>query len=138
RPARHPARARLPVRPGLPLRQASAALMQQTFPKRVVYPFFLVHMLMFGGSGVVLAYGADGDVGFLYMHGGLAIVVYTVFYLVIFAVAAVRGLCITAALGLAGIYAPLGWILAFFCGPTVDDSPSYAHAVPMLSYVPYT
>ena len=41
-----------------------------------VYPFFLFHMLMFGGSGFVMAYAADGDaehVGFLYMHGGIAI-----------------------------------------------------------------
>src|SRR5690606_24778994 len=111
RPARHLARARLPVRPGLPLRQARPALMQQAFPKRFVYPFFLVHMLMFGAAGFVLAYGADGDVGFLYMHGGMAIVIYTVFYLVIFGVDAVRWMFINAALGLVGIYSQIGWIL---------------------------
>src|SRR5690606_32814756 len=33
-------------------------------PKYFVYPFFLVHMLMFGVAGFVLAYGAEGDVGF--------------------------------------------------------------------------
>src|SRR3546814_4428460 len=49
-------------------------------PKAFIYPFFLFHMLMFGISGFVLAYGADGDVAFLYMHGGIAIVVYLVFY----------------------------------------------------------
>src|SRR3546814_6446770 len=49
-----------------------------------IYPFFLFHMLMFGISGFVLAYGADGDVAFLYMHGGIAIVVYLVFYSAIF------------------------------------------------------
>ena len=112
--------------------------MQQTFPKRFVYPFFLVHMLMFGGSGFVLAYGADGDVGFLYMHGGLAIVVYTVFYLVIFGVDAVRWMFINAALGLVGIYTQIGWILGFFFGRNVDDFPWYVHAVPMLYYVLYT
>src|SRR3546814_10036866 len=31
-------------------------------PKVFIYPFFLFHMLMFGISGFVLAYGADGDV----------------------------------------------------------------------------
>src|SRR3546814_601209 len=33
-------------------------------PKVFIYPFFLFHMLMFGISGFVLAYGADGDVAF--------------------------------------------------------------------------
>ena len=34
-----------------------------------VYPFFLIHMLMFGGSGFVMAYaGKDPPVLFLYLH----------------------------------------------------------------------
>src|SRR5690606_24038282 len=147
-PARHPARARLPVRPGLPLRQARPPVepsharlifvMTQSFPKRFVYPFFLVHMLMFGVSGFVLAYGADGDVGFLYMHGGMAIVVYTVFYVVIFGVDAVRWMFINAALGLMGIYSQIGWILGFFFGRNVGEFPWYVHAIPVLYYVLYT
>ncbi|MDQ2703045.1 MAG: hypothetical protein M3Y70_09625 [Pseudomonadota bacterium] len=111
--------------------------MQPAFPKRFVYPFFLVHMLMFGLSGFVLAYGADGDVVFLYLHGGMAIVVYTVFYLVIFGVDAVTWMFINAVLGLVGIYTQIGWILGFF-GRNVYDYPWYVHAVPVTYFVLYT
>ena len=56
-----------------------------------IYLFFLVHMLMFGLSGFLMAYASDGpDITFLYMHGGFAILVYTIFYLVIFGVDQVR------------------------------------------------
>ena len=49
---------------------------------RFIYPFFLIHMLAFGLSGFFMAYSSDApDLSFLYMHGGLAIVVYTIFYL---------------------------------------------------------
>ena len=111
--------------------------MQQAFPKKFVYPFFLVHMLMFGLAGFVLAYGADGDVGFLYMHGGIAIVVYTVFYLLIFGVDAVGWMFVNAGLGLVGIHSQLGWILGLF-GRNVGDYPWYVHAVPIVYYVLYT
>ena len=57
----------------------------------MVYPFFLVHMLAFGLSGFFLAYSSNRpDIGFLYMHGGLAITVYVVFYLAIFGVDRVK------------------------------------------------
>jgi len=54
----------------------------------MIYLFFLVHMLVFGGSGFFIAYSdLNTDVGFLYMHGGIAIFVYTIFYLVFFGLA---------------------------------------------------
>lgn len=111
--------------------------MGAALPKRFVYPFFLVHMLMFGLSGFVLAYGAEADVGFLYMHGGLAIVVYTVLYLAIFGRDAVAWMFINAALGIVGIYSQLGWILGLF-GRNVGDYPWYVHLVPALYFVLYT
>src|SRR5690606_27486770 len=83
-------------------------------PKIFIYPFFLFHMLMFGISGFVLAYGADGDVGFLYMHGGIAIVVYLVFYFAIFGREQVKWMFINAGLGILGIYSQIGWILGLF------------------------
>lgn len=107
-------------------------------PKYFIYPFFLVHMLMFGVAGFVLAYGADGDVGFLYMHGGLAIVVYTVFYLAIFGFDEVLWMFINAGLGVAGIHTQLGWILGMFFGRNLADFPWYVHAIPMLYFVLYT
>ena len=43
-----------------------------------IYPFFGIHMLMFGLSGFLLAYAPEhADLTFLYLHGGIAIVVYT-------------------------------------------------------------
>ena len=46
-------------------------------PWKFIYPFFLVHMLMFSASGFFMAYNdKPAPVGFLYMHGGIAIVVY--------------------------------------------------------------
>ena len=45
-------------------------------PMGVLYGFFLVHMGIFGLSGFFMAYGTDDiDLSFLYMHGGIAIVV---------------------------------------------------------------
>lgn len=108
------------------------------FPKKFVYPFFGVHMLMFGLSGFAIAYGSDDtDLVFLYMHGGIAIVVYMVFYVVIFGVDQVRWMLINAALGILGIHAQVGWILARF-GRRIDDHPWQVHVVPILYYVLYT
>lgn len=53
-------------------------------PKDFIYPFFLLHMGMFGLSGFLITYGAEGNVWFGFFHGGLAIVVYCIFYTVIF------------------------------------------------------
>jgi hypothetical protein len=55
----------------------------EAFPKAFVYPFFLFHMAMFGVSGFWIFYGLQ-DAAFGFMHGGIAIIVYLVFYLVIF------------------------------------------------------
>jgi len=41
-----------------------------TIPWYSIYPFFLIHMLMFGLSGFFMAYSSGGpDLSFLYMHG---------------------------------------------------------------------
>jgi hypothetical protein len=105
-------------------------------PKIFIYPFFLIHMLMFGISGFMLAY-AVGDPVFLYMHGGIAIVVYLVFYLAIFGREQVKWMFLNAGLGILGIYSQIGWILGLF-GRNVDDYPPYVHVVPVLYYVLYT
>lgn len=103
-----------------------------------IYPFFLVHMLVFGLSGFFMAYSADGpDIGFLYLHGGIAIFAYTLFYFAIFGVDEVKWMFINAALGLFGIYAQIGFILALF-GKQAGDFPPSVHAVPFLYYVLYT
>ena len=106
-------------------------------PWTFIYPFFLIHMAAFGASGFFLAYGSDGDVLFLYMHGGLAILVYSIFYFVIFGVDEVRWMFTNAMLGLFGIYSEIDWILSAF-DKQADDFAWYVHAIPFLYYVLYT
>jgi len=104
----------------------------------IIYPFFLVHMLAFGLSGFFMAYSSNHpEIGFLYMHGGIAITVYVVFYLAIFGVGRVKWMFINAALGLLGIYAQIDGILGLF-DKHADDFPWYVHVVPFLYYVLYT
>ena len=103
-----------------------------------IYLFFGIHMLMFGLSGFFMAYASDGpELTFLYMHGGIAIVVYTVFYLVIFGRDQVGWMLANAALGILGIHAQIGWILACF-GKRIDDYPWQVHVIPFLYYILYT
>jgi hypothetical protein len=103
-----------------------------------IYPFFLLHMLIFGTSGFFLAYGSGhADVFFLYMHGGIAILVYTILYLAIFGLDEVKWMFINALLGLLGIYSQINWLLSFF-GKKIGDYPFYVHVIPFLYYVLYT
>lgn len=107
-------------------------------PWYVIYPFFLIHMLMFGVSGFVMAYGPKhAPVLFLYAHGGIAILVYTAFYLSVFGRDEVKWMFINAALGLFGIYSQLGWLLSLF-GRHIGDYPIYVHVIPFLYFVFYT
>jgi hypothetical protein len=103
-----------------------------------VYPFFLFHMLMFGGSGFFMAYAENGPpVSFLYMHGGIAIFVYFIFYLTIFGREEVKWMLINAALGIFGIYAEVDWLLSF-SGRTLSSFPVHVHVIPFLYYILYT
>jgi len=106
-------------------------------PGLMTYPFFLVHMLVFGGSGFFIAYSdLNTDVGFLYMHGGIAIFVYTIFYLVFFGFDEVKWMFINSTLGLLGIYSQIDWILFLF-DRKVGDFPWYVHVIPFLYFVLY-
>jgi hypothetical protein len=104
-----------------------------------VYPFFLLHMLMFGGSGFFMAYAGKhhDETFFLYMHGGFAIIVYTIFYLAMFGRDEVKWMFINAALGLLGIYTQIGWILSLF-DKDIGDYPTQVHVIPFLYFVLYT
>ena len=103
-----------------------------------VYPFFLFHMLMFGGSGFLMAYADKRpDVTFLYMHGGFAILVYIIFYMTMFGRDEVKWMFINAALGLLGIYTQIGWILSLF-DRDISDYPIQVHVIPFLYFVLYT
>jgi len=103
-----------------------------------IYPFFLVHMLTFGLSGFFMAYSSDAPgLGFLYMHGGLAIFVYTVFYIAFFGADEVKWMFINSLLGLLGIYAQIDLILSLF-GKQASDYPVWVHVIPFLYYILYT
>ncbi len=103
-----------------------------------IYPFFLFHMLMFGGSGFLLAYSDPGPpLFFLYAHGGFAILIYTIFYLSIFGRDEVKWMFINSGLGLLAIYSQIGWLLSLF-GKKIGDYPIYVHVTPFLYFVLYT
>ena len=106
-------------------------------PWQMIYPFFMIHMLAFGASGFFLAYGSDADVSFLYMHGGIAIFAYLVFYFAIFGIDEVKWMFTNAALGLFGIYSEIDWILSLFDKHAADFS-WFIHVIPFLYYVLYT
>lgn len=74
---------------------------------------------------------------FLYLHGGIAILVYMIFYLVIFGLDEVKWMFINAGLGLLGIYSQIDWILSLF-GKRIGDYPLYVHVTPFLYFVLYT
>lgn len=103
-------------------------------PWYMVYPLFMFHMLMFGGSGFIIAYGSDTDVGSLFMHGGIAIVVYLVFYFSIFGIEQIKWMFTNAALGVLGIYSEIDWILSHF-DKHVEDFAWYVHVLPFVYYV---
>ena len=72
-----------------------------------IYLFFGIHMLMFGLSGFLMAYSSDGPgLGMVYMHGGIAILVYMVFYLTIFGRDEVQWMLINAGLAVVNRAAP--------------------------------
>ncbi len=105
---------------------------------RWIYAFFGVHMLAFGLSGFYMAYSDNGPgLDFVYMHGGIACLVYIVFYFTIFGVDEVKWMFINATLGLFGIYAQIDLILGAF-GKRAADYPPSVHFVPFLYYVLYT
>lgn len=85
-----------------------------------------------------MAYGADDvPLAFLYMHGGIAILVYTAFYYAIFGPDEVRWMYINAALGVYGVMAQIDLLLALV-GKSVSDYTVAVHIIPFAYYVLYT
>ncbi len=107
-------------------------------PWYLIYPFFLVHMLVFGASGFFMAYAeARPPLPFIYLHGGIAILVYTAFYLALFGRDEVKWMFINAGLGVLGIYGQMGWLLSRF-GKRIGDFPWFVNVTPFLYFVLYT
>jgi len=95
-------------------------------------------MLLFGGSGFLMAY-SDKPVNlfFLYIHGGGAIAIYLAFYVAIFGVDAIKWMLINSAIGIFGIYSELRLILGLF-DKEINDYSFARHAIPFSYYVLYT
>jgi hypothetical protein len=108
----------------------------ENLPGLAIYPFFLIHMLAFGGSGFFLAYGG-APVEFVFMHGGIAILVYVIFYFAIFGRDEVKWMFINAGLGIFGIMSQIDWLLSLV-GAHVGDFAWYVHVVPVLYFILYT
>jgi hypothetical protein len=107
-------------------------------PWYTIYPFFLIHMGMFGLSGFFMAYAQDGPgLLFLYLHGGIACLVYVMFYAAIFGIDRVRWMFINAGLGLFGIYVQIDLLLSLF-GKSADSYSAAVHFIPFLYYILYT
>lgn len=107
--------------------------------EKVPYVFFLIHMAAFGFSGFWMVYFANEEVEltFLYMHGGIAIIVYLLFYIEHFGVDEVKWLLINSALGLYGICFEVDWFLSQF-GRSIYDVPFYRQVTPFFYYILYT
>ena len=102
-----------------------------------IYPFFLAHMLVFGASGFYMAYAkSHPPVLFLYLHGGLAITIYTALYAAVFGRDDVKWMFINAILGVVGILSQIGWLLSLW-GKRSGDYPYYVHVIPFLYFVLY-
>lgn len=102
------------------------------------YPFFLIHMLVFGGASFLMAYSEiNPDVTTLYGWGIFSFLTYIPFYFAMFGRDEVKWMLINAALGFVGIYTQLGWILSFF-GREYSDYPIHIHIIPSVFIVLYT
>jgi hypothetical protein len=103
-----------------------------------IYPFFLIHMLLFGWSTFVMAYrDKPVEAGFLYVWGGISIPIYVLLYLSIFGRDEVKWMFINAGLGLFGIFSQIDQMLSVF-GRKASDYPVHVHLIPFLYYVLYT
>lgn len=107
-------------------------------PPSSVFPFFLFHMLLFGGSGFFIAYFLPKIPSvFLYVHGGIAIMVYLAFYLVIFGRETIKWLFINAALGIFGVIVEIDLLLNQF-DKSIYNYPFHVSVIPALYYILYT
>lgn len=107
-------------------------------PPLFIYPFFLLHMFFFGGSGFMLAYFTDVPLIVLFIHGGIAIFVYLLFYTGFFGIDAIKWMFINAALGTFGIYSELRFLLLHHFDKDIADYSIITHIIPFTYYVLYT
>jgi hypothetical protein len=109
-----------------------------TIPWKHAYPGLLIHMFLFGGSAVYLAYfDLYPSPLFLFVWGGFGITFYLLLYSTLFGVDEMRWLFINSGLGILGIATQVDWLLSL-TGTSLSDFPAYVHVVPFLYYILYT
>jgi hypothetical protein len=107
----------------------------------VIYPFFLIHIAIFGFPVFAGAYLPNSIVIetliFYHILGSFAALVYVVFYEAMFGRDAVKWMFIDGALSSFGIYSVVGAWLEMI-GRDINNYPLYLHILPFLFYILYT
>ena len=113
----------------------------ESVPWFKIYPFFLIHMAIFGLPVFLGAYLPKTivieSVIFYHLLGSFAALVYVVFYEAMFGRDAVKWMFIDGALGSFGIYSVVGaWLDRI--GRDISAYPVYLHILPFVFYILYT
>jgi len=106
-------------------------------PTNFIYPFFILHMGVFGASGFILAYATDIPLTFALFHGGVAVFTYLIFYILIFGIDAVKWMFINACLSILGVLSQIDWFLELF-NKDITDYHWSRHIMPFLYFTLYT
>jgi hypothetical protein len=113
----------------------------ESVPWFKIYPFFLIHMAIFGlpvftGAYLPKAIVIESVIGY-HLFGSFAALVYVVFYEAMFGRDAVRWMFIDGALSSFGIYTVIGAWLTLI-DRNIHDYPLYLHVLPFVFYILYT
>lgn len=113
----------------------------QSVPWFKIYPFFMVHMLIFGLPVFAGAYLPTtfvlASVIFYHLLGSFAVLIYVVFYQAMFGRDAVKWMFIDGAIGILGIYSVVGASLSLI-DRDIHSYPLYRHVLPFVFYVLYS
>jgi hypothetical protein len=108
------------------------------FPKKIIYPFFLLHMLCFWFVWFNLSYFQEWiEYSSVFGFWLMSIIIYLVFYLVFFWIWKIKDMFINAIVWSISIYAWM-WDILFFFGEDISSFNRYWHIVPWIYFVMYT
>lgn len=113
----------------------------ESVPWFKIYPFFLIHIAIFGWPVFAGAYLAKTfvieSVVFYHLLGSFAALIYVVFYEAMFGRDAVKWMFIDGILSSIGIYTVIGAWLALI-DRNIHEYPLYRHVLPFVFYILYT
>ena len=112
----------------------------QSVPWFKIYPFFLVHIPIFGlpvfGGAYLPTTFVLESVIFYHLLGSFAVFIYVIFYEAMFGRDAVKWMFIDGLLGIVGIYSVVGALLNLI-DRDIHNYPLYRHVLPFVFYVLY-